>query len=179
MTDRPPASFPIADAPIDSRLTVRVLEVWKKLAADGLPRRSQIDPKEFEPDWSNCFMIDLDPELSKSRFSYIGDSLSRFAPAKTERQYLSDCPEGTLRALLAPRIERVVEKREPTNSAGSAQHGGSVILYRTALLPLSETGDQVDGILAAFIYREVSVENEFPVTEVTPEYGRPKLSIVR
>ena len=89
MTDTPIADTPITDTPIDSRLTVRVFEVWKKLAADGLPRRSQIDPKEFEPDWSNCFMIDLDPELSKSRFSYVGNSLSDLAPASTERQFLS------------------------------------------------------------------------------------------
>jgi hypothetical protein len=179
MTDSPISNSPIADTPIDSRLTVRVLKVWKKLSGDGLPRRSQIDPKQFEPDWSNCFMIDLDPELSKSRFSYVGNSLSTLAPAKGERQFLSECPEGTLRSLLAPHIQRVVEKREPTSSAGSAQHGGSVILYRTALLPLSEIGYQVDGILAAFIYREVSVQNEFPIAEITPEYGRPKLSVVR
>lgn len=43
MTDTPIADTPIADTPIDSRLTVRVFEIWKKLAADGLPRRSQID----------------------------------------------------------------------------------------------------------------------------------------
>jgi len=179
MTDSPTASSPIADTPVDSRLTVRVLQVWKKLAVTGLPRRSQINPKAFEPDWSNCFMIDLDPDVSKSRFAYIGNSLSKLAPAKTERQFFSECPEGTLRNLLASHIQRVVEKKEPTNSAGSAQHGGTVFLYRTALLPLSEIGDQVDGILAAFIYREVSVQNDFPIAEIMPEYGRPKLSVVR
>jgi hypothetical protein len=46
-------------------------------------------------------------------------------------------------------------------------------------LPLSETGNRVDGILAAFIHREVSVKNEIPVDEIMPDYGRPKLSVVR
>ncbi len=179
MTDTPTADTPIADTPIDSRLTVRVFEVWKKLAAHGLPRRSQINPKEFEPDWSNCFMIDLDPELSKSRFSYVGNSLSDLAPASTERQFLSECPEGTLHTLLAPHIQRVVERKEPSHSAGSAQHGEAFILYRTVLLPLSEIGDQVDGLLAAFIYREVSVQNELPIAEIIPEIRRTKLSVVR
>ena len=124
-------------------------------------------------------MIDLDPELSKSRFSYVGNSLSDLAPASPQRQYLSECPEGTLRTLLSPHIQRVIEEKEPSHSAGSAQHGETFILYRMVLLPLSEIGDQVDGLLAAFIYREVSVQNELPIDEVIPETGRPKLSVVR
>jgi hypothetical protein len=36
-------------------------------------------------------------------------------------------------------------------------HDEVSILYRTVLLPLSETGDRVDGVLGAIAFREVSL----------------------
>lgn len=164
---------------IDSRLTIRVLEAWKNLADGAPPRRSQIDSKRFEPDWSNCFMVDLDPELSHSRFSHVGTSLQNLFSVATERRQLSECRGGTLSMLMTPHMQQVVEKKMPTNSSGSVRLENQVILYRTVLLPLSETGDQIDGMLVAFNYREIAVQNELPAPEVAAPRRRQRLSVIQ
>lgn len=153
---------PRTEVSLDSRLTVRVRKVWNKLAAHGIPRRSQIDPRSFGSDWSNCFMIDLSPEVSQSRFGYVGNALKDLTSANMERVTLSELPKDILVNTIIPLIPRVVSDKMPVSFAGLTQHDDKNILYRTILMPLSEGGDQVDGIVAGAMYREVFVQQELP-----------------
>ena len=155
----------MTDTPLDRRLTVRVQTVWKKVTGAGFPRRAQIDPRDFGTDWSHCLMIDLDPVTSRSRFAHVGSALRDPTWPTFDRQSVSECLEGSLLELIARHIPRVVAKKKAINFAGSAQHDENEILYRTILLPLSETADRVDGILAAIAYREVSVDEELRSSE--------------
>jgi hypothetical protein len=150
----------MTDIPHDQRLTARVHAIWKKLAKTGFPRRSQIDPKDFGADWPSCLMIDIDPVTSLSRFSYVGNALRDPTWPTFDRQSVSECLEGTLLELIAREITRVAARKKPMNCSGSAQHDNDTILYRTVLLPLSETGERIDGLLAAISYREISIEEE-------------------
>lgn len=156
--------------PPDRRLTVRVLRIWKKLAGGNLARRSQIDPMAFSTDWANCLMVDLDKVPSRSRFSYVGNALRDPSWPTFDRQCISECLDGTLLELVTRHIPRVVARKKPISFGGPAIHDEADILYRTILLPLSENGDQVDGILAAIAYREVSVGQEIPVSDVPVEH---------
>ena len=153
------------ESQLDSRLAVRVLRVWKELAADGLLRRSQIDPRDFGADWSNCVMIALNPIVPKSRFSYVGSGLQNFILVPYKRKTFARLQEKTLLKLLNPHIPQLIADKMPLKFAGSAQHNDKGILYRTVLLPLSEFGEQVDGILAGLTYREVSVQKQLPAAE--------------
>jgi hypothetical protein len=150
---------------IDRRLVVRVHNVWKKIAGERAPRRSQIDPREFGVDWSSCVLVDLDPVPSRSRFSHVGDTLRDPTWPVFDRQPVSECLEGTLLELITRHIPRLAVKKKPVSFGGSAMHNENDILYRTILLPLSENGEQVDGILAAVAYREVTAEQEIPVSD--------------
>ena len=85
---------------LDRRLTTRVLNIWKRHSKSGFPRRSQVDPRDFGTDWSNCLMIDLDPDLSKSRFSYVGRGLQDPTWPTFDRQMVAECLSGTLLELL-------------------------------------------------------------------------------
>jgi hypothetical protein len=149
----------------ERRLTTRVHAVWKKIAGGGHPRRSQIDPRDFGGDWGNCMMIDLDQVTSRSRFAYLGNALRDPTWPTFDRQPISECLEGTLLELVTRHIPRVTVKKAPVSFGGSAHHDESEILYRTVLLPLSENGDRIDGILAAIAYREITVAEEVPLTE--------------
>jgi hypothetical protein len=149
----------------ERRLTTRVHAVWKKIAGGGYPRRSQIDPRDFGTDWSNCMMIDLDQVTARSRFAYLGNALRDPTWPTFDRQAISECLDGTLLELVTRHIQRVTVKKQPVSFGGSARHDESEILYRTVLLPLSEHGDRIDGILAAIAYREVTVAEELPLTE--------------
>ena len=147
----------------ERRLTARVHTVWKKLAGTGLPRRSQIDPADFGIDWTNCLMIDVDQVPQRSRFSYVGVALRDPSWPTFDRQCIAECLEGSLLELVTRHIPRVAVTRNPISFGGTAVHDEISILYRTVLLPLSETGERVDGVLGAIAFREVSLAvNERP-----------------
>ena len=66
-----------------------------------------------------------------------------------DRQAISECLDGSLLELVTRHIPRVAVTRNPISFGGTAVHDEVSILYRTVLLPLSETGDRVDGVLGA------------------------------
>jgi len=141
----------------ERRLTARVHAVWKKIAGTGLPRRSQIDPADFSLDWPNCLMIDVDQVPLRSRFSFVGVALRDPSWPTFDRQSIAECLDGSLLELVTRHIARVAVTRNPISFGGTAVHDETSILYRTVLLPLSETGDRVDGVLGAIGFREVSL----------------------
>ena len=154
---------------LDRRLIVRVYRVWKKYAADGYPRRAQIDPREFGGDWANCLLIDLDTNApEQSRFSHVGDHLRDPSWPTFDRQSVAECLEGSLLELVTARIPELVEQRKAISFGGPAVHDEGDILYRCTMLPLSETGERIDGILAAIGYREVSVGRDISMLDGHP-----------
>ena len=154
--------------PQERRLTTRVLTIWKKIAGKGFPKRSQVDPRDFGSDWANCVMIDIDKIPGNSRFSHVGNGLRDATWPTFDRQCVSECLEGSLLELVTRHIGRVAEKKKPVSFGGSASHEEGDILYRTILLPLSEAGNKIDGILAAVAYREVSIADEIPLADNLP-----------
>ena len=150
----------MADHLAERRLVLRIHDAWQKAAGNSYPRRSQIDPTEFGADWSHCFMIDLDEKHACSRFSYLGSALRDFTWPTFERQSIGECLEGSLLELATRQIPQLIEKRRAQSFAGSAFHQDTDILYRTILLPISENGDRIDGVLGAIGYREISPERD-------------------
>ncbi len=157
----------------ERRLTTRVLSAWKKIAGKSFPKRSQVDPRNFGSDWGYCLMIDVDDVPANSRFSHVGNALRDSTWPTFDRQSVSECLEGSLLELVTRHISRVTEKKKPVSYGGSACHEDGDILYRTILLPLSETGDKIDGILAAVAYREVTVVHEIPLAESATHHAHP------
>ena len=157
----------------ERRLTTRVHAVWKKIAGSSFPRRSQIDPTEFGTDWAHCLMIDLDQVPARSRFSHVGNALRDPSWPTFDRQSVSDCLEGTLLELVTRHIPRVASSKKPIIFGGAATHDDTKILYRTVLLPLSETGDRIDGLLGAISYRELSVAEEIALNETSTASHAP------
>ncbi len=152
----------MTDSTLDRRLTARILNICKRLSKAGYPRRSQIDPKDFGTDWSNCLMVDLAPVLSQSRFSYVGRGLQDPTWPTFDRQLVAECLEGTLLELLGKQIPQLLAKKKPIAVNGSAYHDNCNILYRTILVPLSESGKRIDGVLMAITYREVATLEGLP-----------------
>ena len=138
----------------DRRLVMRVFSRWCDMAGgQGLPRRSQIDPRHFGQDWANCLLIDVDPQPHRSRLAFIGDQLRDPTGPAFERQRVGECLEHTLLHFATAHIDRVVADRERLDE-GVGTHLGAAVLYRSILLPLSEDGRRVDGVLGAANCRE-------------------------
>ena len=162
----------------ERRVIMRVYNAWKNIAGSGFPKRSQIDPAAFGADWSNCLIIALDSVPSRSQFSYLGSALRDESVPPCENKVVSECRKGSVLELVARHIPRVLLKKEPVGFGGPASHNGRDILYRTILLPLSETGERIDGLLAAISYCTVSIAEEIPsdiawCNRMTPETSSP------
>jgi hypothetical protein len=141
----------------ERRLTTRVEKVWRSCSRAPYPRRCDIDRAKFGSDWDFCFMVDLSDSTMDSRFSYVGSGLrEEFGPPIFERQRISESLEGSLLELAAKEIGKVKELKQAVVKSGRAVHEDAEILYRAVLLPLSENGLVIDGVLGAIGYREVA-----------------------
>src|SRR4051812_1050919 len=144
------------DNNLERRLTARVEKAWRSWGGSSYPRRCDIDRAKFGNDWDFCFIVDLSDSITDSRFSYVGAALKEPGSPILERQRISESPVGSLLQLAAKEIGKVKELKQPVVKSGRAVHEEVEILYRAVLLPLSENGLVVDGVLGAIGYREVA-----------------------
>jgi hypothetical protein len=163
----------------EQRLIMRVLAQYRGLCrGTDMPRRAQINPALFGRDWSHCLLLDLDPHLEASRFAYIGDELGDPTWPAFERQTLADCGENTLLHAATAYVPRVLARRLPISRGGIGLHRDTPILYRSILLPLSESGAIIDGLLGAANFREIPVREEIhPLRPQGADVAPPTLSI--
>jgi hypothetical protein len=144
------------DERYERRLVMRVLTHWRSMGGEaGLPRRSAVDPQRFGRDWSNCLLIDVGPEAHDSRFSFVGEDLRDPHWPTFERQRIGECVEHTLLHCATSFLDRVLTEQASV-AEGIGTHRGTPVLYRSILLPLSEDGSRVDGVLGATNYRDVA-----------------------
>jgi hypothetical protein len=140
---------------------MRVLAQWRALAdGHGPPRRSQIDPRGFGEDWRHCLLVDLDPQVEHSRLAFVGEGLRDPSWPTFERQSIADCQKDSLLHAATSYVARVVAKGVPISSGGVGMHQGMPVVYRSILLPLSEGGGKIDGLLGAANYREIPIAEE-------------------
>jgi hypothetical protein len=127
----------------ERRLVDRVLRLWKEMAPRGrFPRRDQIEPRMFGEDWENCLVIAVQSPLQRSYFVILGSNLSA-----------TRCPNNSLAGILLSHLPQVLSERRCLMIEGRATLHGSIILYRSALYPLSENGVAIDHVLGAANYR--------------------------
>jgi hypothetical protein len=139
----------------ERRLVERVLGHWKKVAAgQRFPRLSEIDPWIVGADWANCVVIAVQSPVELSYFAAVGKNLA-----------VALCTRDTLAGLLLSHLPPVLAARRCLIVEGEATLGGIPILYRGALLPLSDDGVSIDHVLGATNHRTV-LANEPMMTRV-------------
>jgi hypothetical protein len=154
------------NTPLDSparemRLTMRVLARWRDLCSGReFPRLADIDPAAFGEDWCCCLSIRMDPTPLLSRFVYIGDTL--FAPADESfvGKTIADSHDNTILHKATAYLGRVIDRRVPISVGGATLHLGHPIVFRSILLPLSDNGGDIDGMLGAANFREIPFTEE-------------------
>jgi hypothetical protein len=123
----------------ERRLVERVLRHWTRAAAGKrFPRRNEIDPWMVGDDWANCVIIAVQSPVQLSHFFVVGENLA-----------VALCPTDTLAGLLLSHLPPVLSVRRCLIVEGEATLRGVPILYRGALLPLSDDGLAIDHILGA------------------------------
>jgi len=129
----------------ERRLVERVLGHWKKAAAgQRFPRLNEIDPWVVGDDWANCVVIAVQSPVELSYFVVAGKNLA-----------VALCTRDTLAGLLLSHLPPVLSARRCLIIEGDATLRGVPILYRSALLPLSDDGIVIDHVLGAANHRTV------------------------
>jgi len=145
-------------SPLDERrLVFRVLHHWTEMAiAQRYPRKDNIDPWFVGDGWPNCMMVNLKPDRQRSTFYVVGANL--VPPGRSlDGASIADCPDGTVLTVLIGQVERCVENAAPVIVEGSTTHLGALVQYRGILLPLSEDGEAIDGILGAANFKKIGL----------------------
>src|SRR6266403_359533 len=129
----------------ERRLVWRVLRHWEEMVGGrGCPRRDEIDPWMLGEDWANCLLIAAQSPVELSHFITVGENLA-----------VALCPKDTLAGVLLSHLPRVLSARCCLIVEGGATLRGSPILFRGALLPLSEDGMAIDHVLGAANHRKL------------------------
>jgi hypothetical protein len=127
----------------ERRLVERVLRHWTKAAAGRhLPRQIEIDPWIIGDDWANCVVIAVQSPVELSHFIAAGKNLA-----------VALCTTDTLAGVLLSHLPSVLSVRRCLIVEGEATLRGVPILYRGALLPLSDDGVAIDHVLGAANHR--------------------------
>jgi hypothetical protein len=127
----------------ERRLVERVLRHWTKAAAGKrFPRLNEIDAWVVGDDWANCLVMAVQSPVELSHFVVAGEHLA-----------VALCARDTLAGLLLSHLPPVLSARRCLIVEGEATLRGVPILYRAALLPLSDDGIAIDHVLGAANHR--------------------------
>jgi hypothetical protein len=139
----------------ERRLVERVSYHWTKMAAGGwgFPQLNEIDPWMVGDDWANCLVIAVQSPVELSHFVAVGENLA-----------VALCPRDTLAGVLLSHLPRGLSVRRSLIVEGGATLRGVPVLYRGALLPLSEDGEAIDHVLGAANCRAL-LAGEAPTTQ--------------
>jgi len=99
-------------------------------------------------DWANCLVITVQSPVELSHFVAVGKNLA-----------VALCARDTLAGLLLSHLPPVLSARRCLIVEGKATIRGAPILYRGALLPLSDDGVAIDHVLGAANHRTLLADD--------------------
>lgn len=145
---------------VERRLVLRLLGHWRILCGDRrFPSFADLDPAEIPDVWRNSFVLELSEDKATPVFRAMGDDLIVKSGMSLIGQPVANAPEGTLPAVAIAYIDEVLAKAVPVSRGGEfVRADGTKVLYRSILLPMSDDGETICGILGAANSRDVVVE---------------------
>ena len=145
---------------IERRLVLRLLGHWRTLCGDRkMPAFSDLDPSTIPEMWPHSFVLEVDQTGEGQVFRALGDQIAKYSTETLVGMRVCDAPDNTLPAMALAYIDEVLEKGVPISRGGEfAKPDGTKVLFRSVLLPMSDDGTTICGILGAANCREV-VEN--------------------
>ena len=142
---------------IERRLVLRLLEHWRELGGgDGFPSFSDVDPADMADIWPSCFVLEVAGHRDDPIFRAAGDGYVRSAGTELIDRRISELPKDTLAERSTTYFREVIERAVPVSRGGEFVTGdGITIVYRSVILPMSDDGKTVSGLLGAANCREV------------------------
>lgn len=145
---------------IERRLSLRILGYWRGLhEGDEIPSFSDIDPEAIPDMWPYCIVLYIEGHESDPLLTYCGEVLREICGEDFTDKPLSAVPQNSLAARALSYYKRVLDKRVPITCGDEfINDAGNKVLYRSAILPLSDDGETIDRLLCATNCREVILE---------------------
>lgn len=145
---------------MERRLVHRLLAYWRGLqSGDEFPSFAAIDPGEIPDIWGNTFVLEVVGNESDPVFRALGDEIAAHYGASLIDSYVSEVPENSLVSVSVGYLDEVLRKGVPISRGGDfRKDDGTEVLYRSILLPMSDDGETISGILGAANCREVEPE---------------------
>jgi hypothetical protein len=150
----------------ERRLVLRLLNYWRDLLKDEqdsrlFPSFADIDPTSMHDIWQHCFALDLYGHESGPVFRAVGAEFNGYSDENLVNLPISQLDPGSLTALSSQYYSEVLQKSAPISRGGQIDGSNGVqILFRSILLPMSDDGDSISGILGAANCREVVTSPE-------------------
>lgn len=145
---------------LERRLVLRLLSYWRDLCGDRTyPSFANVDPAAIPDMWTWAFVIEVVGHEHDPVLRHVGDSLAGYAPISPVGLKLSALPPETLLRHAVSYVQAVIAKGVPISRGGEFTRQGNIrVLYRSILLPMSDDGTTISGLLGAANCREVPEE---------------------
>jgi hypothetical protein len=144
---------------LERRLVLRLLSYWRDLCgARTYPSFADVDPASIPDMWTWAFVIEVVGHENDPVFRHVGDSLAAHAPMPIVGARLSALPRDTLVSHAVSYVQAVIAKGVPISRGGEFRRDNMRVLYRSILLPMSDDGTTISGLLGAANCREVPGE---------------------
>lgn len=147
---------------MERRLVLRLLAHWRSLCGEqNFPSFSAVDPTEMSDMWSHCFVIEIFEDDSEPVFRALGDDLAATVDYSLIGQGITAAQECSLPGVAITFLPEVLRKGVPVSRGDEFfKPDGTKVLYRSILLPMSDDGDSISGILGAVNCRELLPEEQ-------------------
>lgn len=142
---------------LERRLVLRLLHHWRDLCGERrFPSFDDVDPGQIPDMWPSCFVLDASAQRDDPVFRLVGDDIAKQARGALVSLRISTAPKDTLIDHATSYLDEVMAKAVPISRGGQfVRDDGINILYRSILLPMSDDGEAISGILGAANCREV------------------------
>ncbi len=152
---------------IDRRMVLQMLAYWRKLCGDRtFPSFEDVDPRAIAEIWDpraiaeiwvNVFVLDLAGYPDNPLFRLVGDSFTAFTGSPLRNIRISEVPANTLAAKSVSYYREVIEMGVPISRGGEfVKSDWTKVLYRSVILPMSDDGATISGLLGAANCRELA-----------------------
>lgn len=144
---------------MERRLVLRLLSYWRSLLRGGeaMPSFLAVDPSSMEDIWPHCFVLDVVGHEADPVFRQVGASFAAHSPIDLVGRRVSEAREGSLVHASVSYVHEIIAKAVPVSRGGEfRKQDGTRVLYRSIVLPMSDDGSAVSGLLCAANCREAS-----------------------